>query len=163
MTARHRGPAPRQAAAGFSLVEVVVALGLLAGVLISISGLFVLANRQLDGGRNHSIALSVARDVLEEMDGWGFRQIYSTFGFDGTAARATPWTRGPTRYAARVAGRRWNAELSESHAEIVIESAVDSGPGPSLRDARAIRVRDHRALDRRPPHRARSSLATLRV
>jgi len=134
-----RREAPPAGEAGFSLVEVVVALGLLAGVLISISGLFVLANRQLDGGRNHSIALSVARDILEEMDGWGFRQVYQTFGFDGAAAGYTVDSR-TNAYAAR-----WQADLasrlSEASAEIVIESASDSGPGPALREAGAIRVR----------------------
>jgi len=125
--------------AGFSLVEVVIALGLLAGVLISISGLFVLANRQLDGGRKQSIALAVARDIVEEMDGWGFRQVYTTFGLDGTDGSYAVDTR-TNSYAGR-----WQSELvsrlGEAHAEIVIESAVDSGPGPALRDARAIRVR----------------------
>ena len=145
---------------GFSLVEVVIALGLLAGVLIAISGLFVLANRQLDGGRNHSIALSVARDILEEMDGWGYRQVYSTFGFDGAASSYTVDTR-TNGYASR-----WRAELesrlSESYAEIVIESAVDSGPGPALRDARAIRVRiTVRWSEGLRPRQV--SLATLRV
>ena len=71
---------------GFSLVEVVVALGLLSAVLISISGLFVLAHKQVDGGRKHSVALSVARDILEEMDGWSFRQLYLEYGLDGSAA-----------------------------------------------------------------------------
>lgn len=134
--ARRPGPG---GPAGFSLVEVVVALGLLAGVLISISGLFVLANRQLDGGRNQSIALSVARHIVEEMDGWGFRQVYGTFGFDGAAAAYTVDSR-TNAYAAK-----WQAELESrlggSSAEIVIESASESGPGPALRDARAIRVR----------------------
>ena len=152
--------APGRGPAGFSLVEVVIALGLLAGVLISISGLFVLANRQLDGGRNQSIALSVARDILEEMDGWGYRQTYSTFGFDGTAGSYSVDSR-TNGYAGK-----WQAdlesELKESHAEIVIESAVDSGPGPALRDARAIRVRItvHWSEGRRS---RQVSLASLRV
>ena len=134
-----RGAGPGRVGRGFSLVEVVIALGLLAGVLIAISGLFVLANRQLDGGRNNSIALATARDILAEMDGWVFRQVYTTFGFDGAAGAYTVDTRA-NGYAAR-----WQAELesrlAESHAEIVIESAVDSGSGPALRSARAIRVR----------------------
>lgn len=153
-------PAPGRRAAGFSLVEVVIALGLLAGVLISISGLFVLANRQLDGGRNHSIALSVARDIAEEMDGWGYRQVYSTFGFDGTACAYTVDSR-TNGYAGR-----WQAELEsrldQSYAEIVIESAVDSGPGPALREARAIRIRiTVRWNEGLRPRQV--SLATLRV
>jgi len=120
-------------------VEVVVALGLLAGVLIAISGLFVLANRQLDGGRNHSVALSVARDIVEEMDGWGFRQVYTTFGFDGAAGSYAVDSR-TNAYAGK-----WQVELEsrlgEPFAEILIESAAEAGAGPALRDARAIRIR----------------------
>lgn len=123
---------------GFSLVEVVIALGLLAGVLISISGLFVLANRQLDGGRNHSIALSVARDVLEETGGWGFRQLYSSLGSDGSAASLVVDSR------VDAAATKWRQpledELAEGRVEIRLESITDSGSPPALRDARAIRV-----------------------
>jgi Tfp pilus assembly protein PilV len=128
----------RRRSAGFSLVEVVVALGLLAGVLISISGLFVLANRQLDGGRNHSMALAVARDILEEMDGWSFAQLYSGLGSDGSSATLA--------VDSRVAGpaSKWQEQLAEElidcRAEILLESIVDSGMPPALRDAQAIRV-----------------------
>jgi hypothetical protein len=66
--------------AGFSLAEVVVALGLLAGVLISIAGLFVLSGRQLRSGRSSTEALAVARDVLEEVDGWGFDRLPVVLG-----------------------------------------------------------------------------------
>jgi type II secretory pathway pseudopilin PulG len=145
---------------GFSLVEVVIALGLLAGVLIAISGLFVLANRQLDGGRNQSIALATARDILEEIDSWGFHQVYSTFGLDGASSAYTVDSR-TNAYAAR-----WQAELesrlAEAHAEIVIESAADSGSGPALHQARAIRVRvTVRWSDGLRPRQV--SLATLRI
>ena len=128
----------RRRSAGFSLVEVVVALGLLAGVLISISGLFALASRQLDGGRNHSLALAVARDILEEMDGWSYRQVYTGLGSDGSSATLT--------VDSRVAGpaAKWQAQLAEElvgcHAEIQLDSIVDSGAPPALRDAHAIRV-----------------------
>ena len=71
---------------GFSLVEVVLALGLMAGVLISIAGLFILGSKQVESGRTASEALSVARGILEEIDGWGFRQTYQLFGIDGTTA-----------------------------------------------------------------------------
>ena len=43
---------------GFSLAEVVVALGLLASVLLSIAGLVVMGARQLHGGRSSSEALA---------------------------------------------------------------------------------------------------------
>jgi prepilin-type N-terminal cleavage/methylation domain-containing protein len=123
---------------GFSLVEVVVALGLLAAVLISISGLFVLAHRQVDGGRKHSVALSVARDILEEMDGWSFRQIYLEYGLDGSAASYTIDSR--TNGAAAGWQDALAAELSECHAEILLQSLDGSGSPPALVDTRAVRV-----------------------
>jgi type II secretory pathway pseudopilin PulG len=128
----------RKEQTGFSLVEVVVALGLLAAVLISISGLFVLAHKQVDSGRKHSVALSVARDILEEMDGWAFRQLYSEYGFDGSEASYTVDTR--TSVAAEGWQQALTSELSDSHAEIVLASVDQSGGSPALQDARAIRV-----------------------
>ena len=55
---------------GFSLAEVVVALGLLAGVLISMAGLLVLGNRLVGAGRGSTAALAEAdgqllREILE--------------------------------------------------------------------------------------------------
>ena len=97
---------------------------MLAAVLISISGLFVLAHRQVDGGRKHSVALSVARDILEEMDGWSFRQIYLEYGLDGSAASYTIDSR--TNTAAAGWQDALSAELSECHAEILLQS-LDGG------------------------------------
>ena len=64
---------------GFSIAEVVVALGLLAGVVISLVGMLVLGNRLVQRGRGSSEALAVARDIIEETGGWTFRQTYSAF------------------------------------------------------------------------------------
>ena len=124
---------------GFSLVEVILALGLLAGVLISIAGLFVLGGRQVRSGRASSEALSVARMILEETEGWGFRQTFERYGFDGAAPSYVVDTRDPG-YAGR-----WQAELDrmlhDSHATVEIRSVAAAGvPAPPLEDARAIRV-----------------------
>jgi prepilin-type N-terminal cleavage/methylation domain-containing protein len=123
---------------GFSMIEVVVALGLLAAVLISVSGLFVLAQRQVDGGRKHSVALSVARDILEEMDGWGFRQLYLEFGFDGSATSYIADSR--SNDVAADWQEALSAELKNSYAEILIESLDDAGSPPALEEARSIRL-----------------------
>jgi type II secretory pathway pseudopilin PulG len=160
VSVRNTASRPRDRSRGFSLVEVVVALGLLAGVLISISGLFALANRQLDGGRNHSTALAVAKDILEEMEGWGYSQVWSTFGVDGSAARHTVDTR-TNGFAAK-----WQAmlesELVNCYAEIELASVDDSPPGPALRDAGAIRVRVTVHWEEGPRSRE-VSLATVRL
>lgn len=56
---------------GFSLLEVILALGMLAAVLVSTTGLLVMGSYQTKSGRTASEALSVARTILEEMQGWG--------------------------------------------------------------------------------------------
>ena len=71
---------------GFSLVEVILALGLLAGVLITISGLFIVGAKQVRSGRASSEALAVATEIHEEMYGWGYSQLWRMFGYDGQAA-----------------------------------------------------------------------------
>lgn len=70
---------------GFSLVEVVIALGLLAGVMITISGLFVVGAKQVKSGRASSEALAAATEIHEELYGWGYSQLWEQFGYDGQA------------------------------------------------------------------------------
>jgi type II secretory pathway pseudopilin PulG len=125
---------------GFSMVEVVLALGLLAGVLISIAGLFILGTQQVESGRTATEALSVARGIIEEIDGWGFRQTYQLFGVDGSAATTATVDTRAAAYAAK-----WQTTLDDalfaSHAEIAIESLGPvGGPVPPLDATRAIRV-----------------------
>ena len=79
----------RNDAHGFSLIEVIIALGLLAGVLISVSGLFILGGRSVKSGRTSSEALAAGREIVEEMNSWSFSQLWSEFGFDGRAKTYT--------------------------------------------------------------------------
>lgn len=74
---------------GFSLIEVVIALGLLAGVLIAIGGLFILGGKSIKSGRTSSEALAAGKEIVEEMNGWGFSQLWSNFGYAGTAKTYT--------------------------------------------------------------------------
>jgi type II secretory pathway pseudopilin PulG len=149
-----------EAAAGFSLAEVVVALGLLAAVLISIAGLLVLGNRQVRGGRNSSQAIAVARDVLEQMGGWGFEQTYRRFGDDGSSSVLTIDSRDPG-YASQWQARLDGA-LDDAHATITLEALPDTGPPIVLSAARAIRIEV--AIDWREGPRSRQvRLATVRM
>lgn len=124
---------------GFTLVEVVLALALLGTVMISISGLFVLGIHQLKSGRGQSTALSVGRDVMEEMQGWHFDHLYAAFGEDGSAASYVIDTR------TNVFAGKWQTVLADdlapgAYAEIEIESISDGGIPPNLDAARCIRL-----------------------
>jgi len=125
---------------GLSLIEVILALGLLAGVLISVAGLFILSERQVKSGKTATQALAVARAISEEINGWGFRQTYMVFGSDGTATNYTYDTE-VNSFAAK-----WQTLLDDgleldSNAQITVASVPPTGgAAPALNAARAIRV-----------------------
>jgi len=124
---------------GLSLVEVILALGLMAAVLISIAGMFVLSERQVVSGKTSSEALAVGRAILEEINGWGFQQTYQVFGFDGAAQSYTVLSTA-NAYAAK-----WQTLLDDSLdrgsvATIAIQSLGPASPPPNLNATRTIRV-----------------------
>jgi len=128
----------RRADRGFSLVEVILALGLLATVLISIAGLFILGGSQVRSGRSSSEALSVARAILEEMEGWRFPDLYERWGVDGAAASYRIDTR------TNAAATRWQTELDSmlrgAYGMVEITSLGPGSSPPPLNRTRAIRV-----------------------
>ena len=123
---------------GFSLPEAILALGLLAGVLISLSGLFVQAEGMMRAGKLQTEALAVARNIVEDTDAWHFRALYERFGLDGSAASYTIDSR--TNPAAAAWQADLDRELPRAHAEILLESLAGTGSPPPLAGARAIRI-----------------------
>jgi prepilin-type N-terminal cleavage/methylation domain-containing protein len=121
---------------GFSLVELMVAIGLLAALLLSISGLFVFGGRQIRSGRAATEALAIAQGIVEQMNGWGFRQTFELLGVEGDRSNGTVSTR--TLAIASEWQRRIDERLPGGDGVIEIASL---GPGPPPFDtARAIRV-----------------------
>jgi type II secretory pathway pseudopilin PulG len=130
------GSVKRSGQSGFSLVELMVAFGLLAALLLSISGLFVLGGRQVRSGREATEALVVAQGIIEQIGGWGFHQTYDLFGVDPASSSATVTTRN-NAFASRWQ-RRIDETLPDGHAAIAIESL--GGGSPPLGRTRAVRV-----------------------
>ena len=58
--------------AGMSMIEVLIALGIMAGVLISVASLFVLGGQRVKGGRDMTQALAVASDITEDLRTQGY-------------------------------------------------------------------------------------------
>jgi type II secretory pathway pseudopilin PulG len=120
---------------GSSLVEVTLALGLIGGVLGAVAGLFVIGAKGVDSGRCASEALSIARNIVEEVRGGGFRQMYEQFGLDGAANSYTVDTRTNANAS------EWQAELSQKlngHATIIL-TAIDAG-APPLNSSAQVRL-----------------------
>ena len=96
----------RQAEQGFNLVEVILAMGILAGVLISISSMFVLGGRQVKGGKTMTEATVLAHDLMEEFDSASFTGLYTGLG---AAATDTTHTVSSTVVSSPI--NAWQAEI----------------------------------------------------
>ncbi len=145
---------------GLSLIEVVIALGLLSAVLISLLGLFVVAAERVSSGRASSQALAAATAILEETGGWSLRQTYAMLGFDGSARDESVSTRTDPSAA------RWRSlldpRLANASAIVRLEALGPGAIPPSLRDAAAIRVRITVSWDEGARRRS-VDLATVRM
>jgi type II secretory pathway pseudopilin PulG len=64
---------------GFSLIETLVSLGLLAGVMVAVSSLFIFGGRQVNSGKKMTEAYSVGHDIMEEMERMTYKQAYMYF------------------------------------------------------------------------------------
>jgi hypothetical protein len=71
---------------GFSLVEVIIAIGVLAAVLISIASMFILGGRQVKEGKTLTEATALSHDIMETFDKISFASLYGTFGAASTAS-----------------------------------------------------------------------------
>jgi hypothetical protein len=82
LAARH---APRRRrSAGYSLVECLIATGLMTGVVVSISGLFIVGSRSVKSGRELTKATAIANTAMEQCIGWNYEKVYGFPGGIGT-------------------------------------------------------------------------------
>ena len=125
------------AQAGFSLIEVIVALGLLAGVLLSVAGLFVVGERQVARGRRQSTALVAAQTILEEISTWNYAATWERFDSIGDAATLTVATTD-TNPSSIVS--EWQPFLSDTLSNGRAEIRIESCDGANLNVSTAVRV-----------------------
>lgn len=130
---------------GFSLIEVIVALALLAAVLLTISGLFIQGGQSVNTGRDLTEATSLATSVLEEMDKWAFTQLYTNFCVAGTATSMSPFDSRSTSCSTMTtlgAASRWQTEISKRlpNAYAEVTATPMGASGVTFATAKGIRV-----------------------
>ncbi|MBI5415990.1 MAG: prepilin-type N-terminal cleavage/methylation domain-containing protein [Candidatus Omnitrophica bacterium] len=69
---------------GFTLVEVLIAVGILAVVIVGLLQLFVYCSVLAQDAGNVTLALSQAQNKIEEMRGHGFTNLTTDYGSGGT-------------------------------------------------------------------------------
>ena len=94
--------------AGFNLIEVIVALALLAVVMLSISGLFAQGSHQIKAGKEMTEALAKGTDIFEDIHALSYRRTWQAFGASGTDTSLTADTRTNTF------AQRWQADIEEA-------------------------------------------------
>ena len=118
---------------GATLIEVLIALGLLGTLLLSAAGLVTLGNRQIRAGSSRSQALTIARTVLEEMAAWNFRQTYDRLGCSGDQTRCSVSPSHPVLES-------WQTMADRRVPRATVGILVEALDGMPLADSRALRL-----------------------
>jgi Tfp pilus assembly protein PilV len=74
---------------GFSLIEVIIAIGVFAGVILSIASMFILGGRQVKTGKTITEATTLAHDLMEQFDKESYQSLYTNFGAATTDTTVT--------------------------------------------------------------------------
>ncbi|MGH2651484.1 MAG: type IV pilus modification PilV family protein [Actinomycetota bacterium] len=124
---------------GYSLVEVILALGLLGGVMIAISSMFVIGGREVKSGKEMTEALSIAQDVVEEIKTFSYQTTYTFFGAALTSTGVTADSSNPSDPAAQ-----WqpgvDAKLFQGRALIQVTPIGGPDTPPEMGSADYLRV-----------------------
>lgn len=91
---------------GFSLIEVTLALGLLATVLISIASMFILGGKQVHQGKSTTSATAVGQTIMERIDQLPYVETYRYFGGTDTSTSVAVLTTNAGNNA-----NQWQAEV----------------------------------------------------
>ena len=105
---------------GFSMIEVLLALGLLGAVLIAITSLFIMGGQRVRQGRERTESLSAATHVMETLDSMSYRGLYTNF----TTASDPGAAIGPLTIDSRT-----NAAAITLGWQTLIDTNLDNGYG----------------------------------
>ena len=113
--------------AGFSLIEVIIAIGVLGGVMLSIASMFIMGGRQVKTGKTLTEATTLAQDLMEQFDKESFNALYLNLG---AASSDTTRTVLSTTTGSPIQG--WQTEiarkLDSGSASVRIDAMGPSSP-----------------------------------
>jgi Tfp pilus assembly protein PilV len=135
MTARRPWKSGQAGETGFSLVEVVIAIGVLGGVLLSICSMFIMGGRQLKGGKTMTEATAIAHDIMETFDKISFNAMYTTFGAASTATTVSITTSTGTNVITP-----WKPEVTRKLENGVATATLDQIGGTNFATAIGIKM-----------------------
>ena len=134
-----QGSAASRREGGFSLIEVTMALGLLATVLISISSLFILGGKQVKNGKSTTASAAITHEIMERIEQLAYTQTYTWFGgTDSSTSLSVSTTTGGNN------ANQWQAEiatkLGPQASGTIIVTPVGTASPLNMGSAHALRV-----------------------
>jgi type II secretory pathway pseudopilin PulG len=123
--------------AGFSFVEVIIAIGVLAGVLVAISSMFLMGGRQVKVGKTMTEATTLCHDIMEALDTTSFTALYVDMG-----AATTDTTRTVFSNVSGSPIESWGTEIRRKlEGGVASVTLTPMGPGtPTFGSATGIRI-----------------------
>jgi len=113
----------RGARKGFSLIEVVIALGLLTTVLVAIASMFVLGQSNVKSGRTLTEATALAQHIMEDVNKLSYNGLQVFFVGTPNLSTLTSYTadtRTPSSYANTTYNAFITSKLYKGYAKIVL-------------------------------------------
>jgi type II secretory pathway pseudopilin PulG len=151
-------PPPRRIEAGYSLVETLLAAGLLAFILVSVSGLFVVGGQNVRSGRELTKATTIANSAMEQVLSWNYDKVYAFAGgaatdqtktwdtsqanpaYSGTSSDVADWTATANAWRTELAQQVRGGKLTYK-VDGVARLPVTGNPGlTTFQDAQFLRV-----------------------
>jgi len=143
----------RRTEAGMTLIEVLVATGILAGVIVSVASLFVLGGQRVKSGREMSEGTAVAGEILESMQKLGYTQMVTIFPSCPDPTTVTVCTVNSQTDA--FASAQWQGMIDQAlwqgEADITLTAV---GAGGSLDAAEGIRIQIRMSWQEGPNQRS---------
>jgi type II secretory pathway pseudopilin PulG len=126
--------------AGFSLIEVTLALGLLATVLISIASLFILGGKQVKNGKSTTTAAAITHEIMEQIEQKPYTQTYTYFGGtdSSTSVSVNTFTTGnnATQYQAEI-----GTKLGPQAKGLIVVTPLGSASPLNMGNSQALQVK----------------------
>jgi type II secretory pathway pseudopilin PulG len=123
-----------------TLVEVLIAVGILAGVLVSVASLFVLGGQRVKSGRELTEATTTASDILESLNNSGYDQLITLFPSctvnTGCTVRTDVDTYASSQWQAAISG-----SLYKGYGEIMLTPVGGTVTPPTFVSGEGLRLR----------------------
>ncbi len=95
---------------GFSLIEVLVSLGLMTGVMVAVASMFVLGGSYVKSGKTLTTATALSQDMMEDINKQSYTGLYLLLQAGSPDPNATTVV-SDTRVSGSVANNLWGNQI----------------------------------------------------